>query len=104
MVEISLTLVPEEFLERTGQLNYGVFLYGDGYTEYNSNYYYYDFSSPSEDLYYYSFLVSPFVYVGAIVYSFIRGNKAFGKGLISSSIAALALVGVFVVVLFMFLF
>lgn len=104
MVEISLTLVPEEFSERTGQLNYGVFLYGEEYTEYNSNYRYYHASSPSEDLYYYSFLVSPFVYVGAIVYSFIRGNKAFGKGLISSSIAALALVGVFVVFLFMFLF
>ena len=103
-VEMSISLAPAESLQRTNQLNYGVYLYGDSYTEYNPNYWYYDYSTPSEDLYSYSFLLSPFVYIGAIIYSFVRGNKAFGKGLISSSIAALTLVGGFIVFVVFFLF
>ena len=56
-----------------------------------------------DDLYFFSFILSPFIYIGAIIYSFIRGNKAFAKGLLSFRIAAIGLFGaLFVFIVFFF--
>lgn len=104
IVEMQISLIPETSLQTLAQLNYGVYLYGDDYVEYVDDPWDRYGSYPSDDLYFFSLILSPFIYIGAIIYSFMRGNKAFAKGLLSSSIAALASFGAFVVFVIFFLF
>ena len=103
-VEMQISITPEDSMQNLAHLNYGVYLYGDDYVQYVDDHWDYYSSYPSEDLYFFSLVASPFVYIGAIIYSFTRGNKAFGKGLLSSIIAAIGLFGAFIVFLaFLFL-
>ena len=62
-----------------------------------------DYSNPADDFYTFAFIAYPITYIGAIIYSFARGNKAFGKGLIASAILGLALLGVIVVSVVLYL-
>ena len=98
-VEMSLNLIPESSPQDSGYFDYEVYLYGDEYIEYQEEYYdnYDDYSNPADDFYTFAFIAYPITYIGAIIYSFARGNKAFGKGLIASAILGLALLGVIVV-------
>lgn len=99
-VEMSVNLMPESYPQNSGYFDYEVYLYGDEYIEYQqeySNYYYDDYSNPADDFYTFAFIAYPISYIGAIIYSFVRGNKAFGKGLIASGILGLVLLGVLVV-------
>lgn len=101
-VEMSIVLVPNNALPRSSYFDYGQYLYGEDYLWTDSESY--DYSNPSDDFYFYSFTVSPFVYVGAISYSFVKGNKAFGKGLIASIVASLVLFGGIMLLFVLFLF
>lgn len=99
-VEMSLNLMPESSPQNTGYFDYNAYLYGEEYIEYQKEYYYDDYddySNPVDNFYTFAFIAYPISYIGAIIYSFVRGNKAFGKGLIASAILGLALVGVLVV-------
>ena len=99
---MSIVLVPNDALPRSSYFDYGQYLYGEDYLWTDSESY--DYSNPSDDFYFYSFAVSPFVYIGAIIYSFVKGNKAFGKGLIASSVASLVLFGGIMLLFVLFLF
>jgi len=83
IVKMQISLAPEASMQTLAQLNYGVYLYGDDYVEYVDDHWDRYGSYPSNDLYFFSFILSPFIYIGAIIYSFMRGNKAFAKGLLS---------------------
>ena len=100
-VEMSLNLMPESSSENSGYFDYKAYLYGDEYIQYQEEYYYDDYyddySNPVDDFYTFAYIAFPITYIGAIIFSFVRGNKAFGKGLIASAILGLALVGVLVV-------
>mgnify|MGYP005620471561 FL=1 len=100
-VEMAVNLMPESSPQNSGYFDYEVYLYGDEYIEYQQEYYYddyyEDYSNPVDDFYTFAFIAYPISYIGAIIYSFVRGNKAFGKGLIASGILGLALVGILVV-------
>ena len=103
IVEMQISLIPEASVQTLAQLNYGVYLYGDDYVEYVDDHWDRYGSYPSDDLYFFSFILSPFIYIGAIIYSFIRGNKAFAKGLLSFGIGAIGLFGaLFVFIVFFF--
>ena len=107
-VEMSVNLMPDSSLQYSGYFDYEVYLYGDEYIEYQQEYYYDDYyddySNPADDFYTFAFIAYPISYIGAIIYSFVRGNKAFGKGLIASGIIGLALVGVLVVSVVLYFF
>lgn len=104
-VEMSLNLMPESSLQNSGYFDYNTYLYGDEYLEYQDEYYYYDDNpTPADNYYTFAFIAYPIVYIGAIVYSFVRGNKAFGKGLIASAVLGLGILGVLVVSVVLFFF
>ena len=97
--------MPESSQQNTGYFDYNTYLYGDEYLEYQDEYYYYDDNpTPADNYYTFAFIAYPIVYIGAIVYSFVRGNKAFGKGLIASAVLGLGILGVLVVSVVLFFF
>jgi len=107
-VEMAVNLMPESSPQNSGYFDYEVYLDGDEYIEYQQEYYYddyyEDYSNPVDDFYTFAFIAYPISYIGAIIYSFVRGNKAFGKGLIASGIIGLALVGILVVSVVLYFF